>query len=108
LDAKIAPQGVIIAREFTPHRLAGVGYTAIRNEADKRDGQWKVGGSRQMVYALADLSKHERCAAATELSAVTLNRTVWDLEALTRSNVSGGGNNPFSNIPYGMGFETAR
>ncbi len=37
-----------------PHRLEAVGYVAVRNPAAK-DGLWKIGGRRQVVYAKHDL-----------------------------------------------------
>jgi len=50
-----------------PHRLEAAGYVAVRNPADARDGQWKINGKRQMVYARKDLAIRERIAAATSL-----------------------------------------
>lgn len=50
-----------------PHRMESAGYTAVRNDADKRDGQWKVGGRRQTVYARRDLSIRDRLVAVTAL-----------------------------------------
>jgi hypothetical protein len=47
-----------------PHRLEAAGYVAVRNEHTK-DGLWKIGGRRQMVYARKDLAIRERIAAAT-------------------------------------------
>jgi hypothetical protein len=50
-----------------PHRLEAAGYVAVRNPADVRDGQWKIGGRRQMIYARKELAIRERIAAATSL-----------------------------------------
>jgi hypothetical protein len=38
-------------RRVIPHRLEKCGYVSVRNETDKSDGQWKVGGSRVTIYA---------------------------------------------------------
>jgi hypothetical protein len=51
-----------------PHRLEAVGYTAVRNDADKRDGQWKVHQKRQTVYGRKDLAVRDRIDAAVALS----------------------------------------
>jgi hypothetical protein len=40
----------------------------VRNEADTHDGQWKINGKRQTVYALASLPLSERIAAAQALA----------------------------------------
>jgi hypothetical protein len=48
-------------------RLEACGYTAVRNDADKHDGQWKISGSRQAVYARQTLSIRDRIAAARRL-----------------------------------------
>lgn len=50
-----------------PHRMESAGYTAVRNESDKRDGQWRVDGKRQTIYARRDLSMRDRIIAATRL-----------------------------------------
>jgi hypothetical protein len=55
-------------RRAIPHRMDKVGYVSVRNEADKRDGQWKIHGKRQTVYAKSELSFHERCRAASRLA----------------------------------------
>jgi Primase C terminal 2 (PriCT-2)/RepB DNA-primase N-terminal domain/Family of unknown function (DUF5906) len=49
-----------------PHRLSACGYVAIRNEGAK-DGCWKLGGRRQMVYAKAELSVRDQCRVVSEL-----------------------------------------
>jgi Family of unknown function (DUF5906) len=50
-----------------PHRLESCGYVAVRNEAAK-DGLWKIGGRRQVIYAKVDLLPRERMAAASDLT----------------------------------------
>jgi hypothetical protein len=49
-----------------PHRMESVGYVAIRNDAAK-DGKWKIGGKRQVVYAKRELTVRDRIAAAKRL-----------------------------------------
>jgi hypothetical protein len=51
-------------RRVIPHRLEKCGYVRVRNDADKHDGQWKISGKRQTIYAKASLSLRERIAAA--------------------------------------------
>lgn len=51
-----------------PHRMEAAGYVAVRNDADKRDGQWKVDGRRQTIYARRTLPLREQLAAAAALS----------------------------------------
>ena len=46
-----------------PHRLEDAGYVPVRNPDDKRDGQWRIDGKRQSVYARDTLSIHDRIAA---------------------------------------------
>jgi hypothetical protein len=48
-----------------PHRLEECGYVRVENKHAK-DGQWKVNGKRQAVYARADLPLNERYSAAAE------------------------------------------
>ncbi len=50
-----------------PHRFEEAGYVAVRNDADRRDGQWKVGNKRVTVYALASLSRRDQMAAVQAL-----------------------------------------
>jgi hypothetical protein len=50
------------------HRFEDNGYVPIRNPDDHRDGQWRIGGRRRVVYARADLSERERLAAAQALA----------------------------------------
>lgn len=51
-----------------PHRMEAAGYTAVRNDNDKNDGQWKVDGKRQTIYARRELIIRDRIAAARALS----------------------------------------
>jgi len=55
-------------RRVIRHRLENCGYVPVRNEADKSDGQWKVGGSRVSIYAKKALSVKQRLVAATALT----------------------------------------
>lgn len=54
-------------RRQIPHRMETAGYIPVRNDADKHDGQWKVDGKRQTVYARRELSVRDRIAAAAQL-----------------------------------------
>jgi hypothetical protein len=54
------------SRKQLSHRLEAIGYVAVRNDADKRDGQWKVDGKRQVIYAQRELSIRDRLIAAQE------------------------------------------
>jgi hypothetical protein len=54
-------------RRQIPHRFEAAGYVPTRNPHDKHDGQWKIGGKRQTVYARKELSERDRLAAATAL-----------------------------------------
>jgi hypothetical protein len=55
-------------RRAIPHRLETAGYVAVRNPSDTRDGQWRVGGKRQTIYAKSTLSGRDRFAAAATLA----------------------------------------
>lgn len=55
------------SRRQIPHRLDGAGYEPVRNPSDKRDGQWRIDGRRQTVYARKDLQLRDRMAAAESL-----------------------------------------
>jgi hypothetical protein len=55
-------------RRAIPHRLEKCGYVPVRNDADKSDGQWKIGGSRVTVYARKALPPKDRLRAATALA----------------------------------------
>jgi hypothetical protein len=50
-----------------PHRLEAAGYVAVRNDADKHDGHWRVAGKRQVIYAKRELTVRDRLAAASSL-----------------------------------------
>jgi Family of unknown function (DUF5906)/Bifunctional DNA primase/polymerase, N-terminal len=54
-------------RRVIPHRLEKCGYVPVRNDA-AQDGQWKIHGKRQAVYAKSSLSIRERLAAASKLT----------------------------------------
>jgi phage/plasmid primase-like uncharacterized protein len=56
-------------RRAVPHRLERCGYVPVRNPDDVRDGQWKIGGKRQTVYARQTLSLRDQIAAARALRA---------------------------------------
>jgi hypothetical protein len=49
-----------------PHRFEQCGYSPVRND-DAKDGLWKLNGARQVIYALASRSFHERLAAAEQV-----------------------------------------
>jgi hypothetical protein len=50
-----------------PHRMEAVDYLPVRNPGAK-DGQWKIAGKRQTVYARRDLAVRDRIAAAMRLT----------------------------------------
>ena len=54
-------------RRIIPHRLEQCGYVPVRNPSDVRDGQWKIAGKRQTVYAKQNLSLRNQLAAAQAL-----------------------------------------
>lgn len=56
-------------RRAIPHRLSPCGYSPVRNPMAK-DGLWKIGSERQVVYAKKQLSESDRLAAATARSGV--------------------------------------
>ena len=51
-----------------PHRMESVGYVAVRNPSQKRDGLWKIAGKSQVVYAKRDLCLRSRIVAAQKLA----------------------------------------
>jgi hypothetical protein len=53
-------------RRKIPHRFENCSYSPVRND-DAKDGLWKVGGARQVIYALVSLSLHQRLAAAQQV-----------------------------------------
>ena len=56
-----------------PHRMEACGYEPMRNSGAK-DGMWKIGGKRQVIYTRQELNEHDRHKAAEELSAFGLGR----------------------------------
>jgi Family of unknown function (DUF5906) len=54
-------------RRMIPHRLDSCDYSPERNKTVK-DGLWKIGGSRQVVYAKKSLSAAERLTAIRRLT----------------------------------------
>jgi hypothetical protein len=53
-------------RRAIPHRFEQCGYTPVRNDSGA-DGLWSINGTRQAIYAKANLSKAERIKAANAL-----------------------------------------
>jgi len=53
-------------RRAIPHRLERCGYVSVRGPCD---GQWKIGGERQTIYAKHTLSPQAREEAAKKLAA---------------------------------------
>lgn len=53
-------------RRRIPHRMESAGYVPVRNDGAK-DGMWKVGSARQVVYVLRTLSLRDQLDAATRL-----------------------------------------
>jgi hypothetical protein len=60
-----------------PYRLESVGYVSVRNVADKRDGLWKVGDKRCVIYARKELLLRDRHLAAVAL-VITHRDTKWE------------------------------
>ena len=56
------------SRRAIPHRLENCGYEPVRNDDAKSDGQWKINGKRQAVYARKDLSMKDRLTAIKALT----------------------------------------
>ena len=54
-------------RRVLPYRFEKCGYAPVRNDAAK-DGLWKIGGARQVVYAKSALSLRDRLRAASSLT----------------------------------------
>jgi Family of unknown function (DUF5906) len=54
-------------RRAAPFRLERCGYVSVRCPERKIDGNWRIGGKRQVVYAQAKLNLEERIAAAKAL-----------------------------------------
>jgi hypothetical protein len=55
-------------RRTVPHRLESCGYVPVRNPDSPSDGQWKIGGKRQAVYATEALPLSAQIAAARQLA----------------------------------------
>ena len=53
-------------RRVIPYRFERCGYVPVRNDAAE-DGLWKIGGTRQVVYARSTLSLRDRLRAASSL-----------------------------------------
>ena len=54
-------------RRAIPHKMERCGYVSVRNPDDIHDGQWRVQGKRQTIYAKASLSPHEQMNAVKKL-----------------------------------------
>jgi hypothetical protein len=65
-------------RRQIPHRFEQCGYAPVRNGYAK-DGLWKIGGARQVIYALAGRSPSDRLAAAESVRD-RKGETVGDLD----------------------------
>jgi hypothetical protein len=50
------------------HRFEGCGYVPVRNPDDARDGQWKIAGRRQTVYAKREMCLRDQVTAAERLT----------------------------------------
>jgi hypothetical protein len=50
------------------HRFENCGYVPVRNPDDVRDGQWKIAGRRQTVYARREMVIRDQIAAAQRLA----------------------------------------
>jgi hypothetical protein len=47
-----------------PHKLAGLGYTAVVNpDSTKRSTRWRIGGRKQVIFAKETLNERDRVAA---------------------------------------------
>jgi len=53
-------------RRTISHRMESCGYLAVRN-LDSKEGIWRVGGQRQVIYGKADLTTGDRYRAAEAL-----------------------------------------
>jgi hypothetical protein len=62
-------------RRAIPHRLEKCGYVPVRNDADKSDGQWRIGGARVTVYARKAQSLKERLRAAAALAGASVGES---------------------------------
>jgi hypothetical protein len=55
-------------RRVIPHRLERCGYAPVRNPDSPADGDWRIGGRRQVVYAKKTLSVKDQIDAARALA----------------------------------------
>jgi hypothetical protein len=53
-------------RKLIPHRFEACNYVPLRN-SDAKDGLWKIGGDRKVVYVRETLTFHQQLAAARAL-----------------------------------------
>jgi hypothetical protein len=75
IDAAKAQKRVIFAewladvrnRRAIPYRMEQAGYVAVRNDSVK-DGLWKLGDRRQVIYTRKDMDPKEQIAAARALA----------------------------------------
>jgi hypothetical protein len=49
-----------------PKRFADAGYVVVKNPDDKRDGFWRIAGSRTSIYVKESLSSRERIKAVRD------------------------------------------
>ena len=77
-----ATERTVAASPHLAWRLCG--YVAHRNEANKREGMWKIGGKRQVVYVQRELSKREAHDAVQALIKAQPSATVTDMEQKRR------------------------
>jgi hypothetical protein len=62
------PDATTLERVRTiPHRFESCGYIPVNNE-DAKDGQWRIQGTRQTVYAKKTLSLRDQVTAARSLA----------------------------------------
>jgi hypothetical protein len=54
------------------HRMGACGYEPMRN-GDAKDGMWKVGGRRQVIYVRQELNERDRHLAAQEIGATGMS-----------------------------------
>jgi hypothetical protein len=70
-----------------PHQFEQCGYVAFRNDADKRDGQWRIDDKRQVVYVQRELSNREAHDAIRALTAAA-QKAAAEREKKTREGVA--------------------
>jgi hypothetical protein len=54
------------SRRMVPHRMAEIGYIPVRNP-DEKDGRWRIGGARHMIYGPVGMPLIERLQDARNL-----------------------------------------